>query len=130
MGGSQWMRSNGSAPPQSTDAQSPYRTYTATGQVTRVKALGGGGCQVQIKLHQWVSLSNGFTLAEMPQKGQLYWVAADPEQCMALEVALASLGNPEDLESPRHIYYKAGQFRSGVWRMTENPSAPVDCGGL
>lgn len=60
---------------------------------------------MQIELHQWVSLSDGFSLAEIPQKGQLYSVAANPEQCLALEVALASLDDPEDLKSPRHIYY-------------------------
>lgn len=130
VGVSLWMPSNGSPRPQSADTQSPYRTYTATGQVTNVVPLGAGGCQVQIKLHQWVSLSDGFTLAEMPQKGQLYSVGANAEQCMALEVALASLGDPEDLESPRHIYYKAGQLRWGEWRMIQNPSAPVGCGGL
>lgn len=130
VGGSLWMPSNGSPRPQSADTQSPYRTYTATGQVTNVKPLEAGGCQVQIRLHQWVSLSDGFTLAEMPQKGQLYSVGANAEQCVALEVALASLGDPENLEGPRHIYYTAGQLRSGEWRLTQNPSAPVGCGGL
>lgn len=130
MGGSLWMRSNGSSQPTSTDTQSPYRTYTATGQVMNVKAQGANGCTVMVKLHQWVSLSDGFALAEMPQKGQIYTVGANSEQCMALEVALASLGDPEDLKSPRHIYYEAGQLRSGEWRMTRNPSAPVGCGGL
>ncbi len=129
VGGSLWVRSSGTPQPRRTDSQSPYRTYTATGQVMNVKALGANGCTVQVKLHQWVSLSDGFTLAEMPQKGQLYTVGANAEQCMALQVALASLGDPED-QSPRHIYYKAGQLHSREWHMTENPSAPVGCGGL
>ncbi len=129
MGGSLW-RSNSSPQPASTDIQSPYRTYTATGQVMSVKAQEANGCTVLVKLHQWVSLSDGFALAEMPQKGQIYTIGANSEQCMALEVALASLGNPEDLKSPRHIYYEAGQLRSGEWRMTRNPSAPLGCGGL
>ncbi|GEM84883.1 hypothetical protein MHY01S_30490 [Meiothermus hypogaeus NBRC 106114] len=124
------MRSHNNPQPASTDIQSPYRTYTATGQVMNVKAQGANGCAVLVRLHQWVSLSDGFALAEMPQKGQLYTVGASSEQCMALEVALASLGDAEDLSSPRHIYYEAGQLRSGEWRMTRNPSAPVGCGGL
>ncbi len=119
-----WLR------PQSSDAPNSYRTYTATGQVVNVKALGANGCAVQIRLHQWVSLSDGFTLAEMPQRGQLYSIGADQEQCMALEVALASLASSDDLKSPRHIYYQAAQLPSGEWRMTKNPSAPVGCGGL
>lgn len=130
VGGGLWVRSKGAPQLGRTDYQGPYRTYTATGQVMNVKALGADGCTVQVKLHQWVSVSDGFTLAEMPQKGQLYTVRANAEQCMALQVALASLGDPEDLESPRHIYYKAGQLRSGEWHMAENPSAPVGCGGL
>jgi hypothetical protein len=75
-------------------------------------------------------LSDGFALAEMPQRGQLYSVGANLEQCMALEVALASLASSDDLKSPRHIYYQAAQLPSGEWRMTKNPSAPVGCGGL
>ncbi|WP_337870374.1 hypothetical protein [Meiothermus sp.] len=130
VGGGLWVRSKGIPQPGRTDSQSPYRTYTATGQVMNVKALGANGCTVQVKLHQWVSVSDGFTLAEMPQRGQLYTIGANAEQCMALQVALASLGDPEDLESPRHIYYKAAQLRSGEWHMAENPSAPVGCGGL
>ncbi len=49
----------------------PYRSYTATGQITGLKTLGSKGCWVEIRLHQWVSLSDGFTLAEMPQRGQV-----------------------------------------------------------
>ncbi len=122
--GSLWLR------PQPSDAPNSYRTYTATGEVVSVKTLGARGCAVRIRLHQWVSLSDGFALAEMPQRGQLYSVGADLEQCMALEVALASLAGSDDLKSPRHIYYQAAQLPSGEWRMTENPTAPVGCAGL
>jgi hypothetical protein len=96
----------------------------------KVKALAGGHCQVQVKLHSWSSLSDGFSLAEIPQKGKLYILRATPENCTALEVALASQGDPGDLKSPRHIYYKAGQARSGEWLLLEAPKAPVGCGGL
>lgn len=127
LGGSLWMRNH--TPSQAGPAD-PYRTYTATGQVMHLKASGAGGCAVQIKLHQWVSLSDGFTLAEMPQRGQLYTIGATPEQCLALEVALASAGDREDPQSSRHIYYQAGQWPGGEWRMLGNPSAPLGCGGL
>ncbi|WP_297854723.1 hypothetical protein [Meiothermus sp.] len=129
MGGS-WMRSKGSSQPHSGSPQSPYRTYSATGQVLNVSSQGANGCAVRVKLHQWVSLSDGFALAEMPQKGQIYTIGAAPEQCLALEVALASLTDPEDPQSPRHIYYEAGQLPSGDWRMIKNPSAPLGCSGL
>lgn len=127
VGGSLWIRGSSASQVRPTDL---YRTYTATGQVTHLKALGARGCRVQVRLHQWVSLSDGFSLAEIPQKGQLYTLDANLEQCLALEVALASVGDSEDPKSPHHIYYKAGQRRSGEWHMTENPSAPVGCGGL
>jgi hypothetical protein len=119
-----WLRA------QSSDTPNSYRTYTATGEVVSVKTLGARGCAVRIRLHQWVSLSDGFALAEMPQRGQLYSVGANLEQCMALEVALASLASSDDLKSPHHIYYQAAQLPSGEWRMTKNPSATVGCGGL
>ncbi len=105
------------------------RHYTGTGQVLSVKA-SGSSCQLSLKLHKWVSLSTGFSLAEMPQKGQVYLLNADAGQCGALEVALASQGDPNDLKSPRHIYFTAGQTASGAWRLTEPPKAPESCGGL
>jgi len=116
--------------PQPSDAPNPYRTYTATGEVVSVKTSGARGCVVRIRLHQWISLSNGFTLAEIPQRGQLYAIGADQEQCLALEVALASRSDNNDPRNPRHIYFTAGQHRTGEWRMTGNPTAPVGCAGL
>lgn len=109
------------------DSSPVYRSYTATAQVLKVEALTGGKCGVQVKLHSWSSLSDGFSLAEIPQKGKLYTLHATPENCTALEAALTS---PGDLKSPRHIYYKAGQARSGEWLLLEAPKAPVGCGGL
>jgi len=121
-----WMRPLGGA----IQEQAPYRGYTATGQVVRMEVLGSNGCMLQIKLHQWVSLKGSFTLAEMPQRGQLYTIKAAPEQCLALEVALASLAESDDLKSPRHVYYQAAQLPSGEWHIDGYPSAPADCGGL
>ncbi|MER3483301.1 MAG: hypothetical protein C4332_09335 [Meiothermus sp.] len=117
-------------PKPAPDANAIYRSYTATAQVMKVKALSGGSCSVQVKMHTWSSLSEGFTLAQIPRKGQLYDLNATSANCTALEVALASQGDPNDLKSPRHIYYKAGQARSGQWIMLEAPKAPVGCGGL
>lgn len=128
LGGSWWLQHRSHPGPSGVDNPLPYR-YTATGQVTGLTSLGNAGCRVQIRLHQWVSMSAGFTLAEMPQRGQVYSVLANTEQCTALEVALASLGNPNDLKNPRHIYYQV-ERRSGAWHMTQNPTAPLGCGGL
>jgi hypothetical protein len=121
-----WMRSPG----RGIQEQTPYRSYTATGQVVRVEALGSDGCTLQIKLHQWVSLNGNFTLAEIPQRGQLYTIKATPSQCLTLEVALASLADGDDPKDPRHVFYQATQLPSGEWHMSGYPSTPVDCGGL
>lgn len=117
-------------PKPAPDQTALYRSYTATGQVVGVKALAGGRCRVQVKLHSWSSLSPGFTLADTPRKGQVYAINATPQNCTALEVALAAQGSPDDLKSPRHIYYQAAQARSGDWVLTQAPQAPVGCGGL
>lgn len=125
-----WAKPTPGGPQGNPADETVRRSYTATAQVLSVRARPGGGCGLQVRLHSWSSLSNGFALAEIPQKGQLYTLRAAPQHCMALEVALAAQGDPEDLKSPRHIYYKAGQVRSGEWVLLEAPKAPQGCGGL
>ncbi|WP_027881737.1 hypothetical protein [Meiothermus rufus] len=119
--GSWWLHQRAHA-----EKSVPYLSYTATGQVTALQPLGTEGCRVEIRLHQWVSLSDGFTLAEIPQRGQVYTLRASPEQCVALEVALAS----GDQQNPGHIYYQAQQLSSGEWHVTQTPRLPLGCGGL
>lgn len=128
LGWAWWPRP--SPQPASSPAPSAELRYTATGQVLGVKALGSAGCQVRVKLHQWLNISEGFGLAEIPQKGQVYLIGASPDQCLAVEVALAAQGDPDDLESPRHINYTAQQTGGGPWRLTQNPTAPTGCSGL
>lgn len=125
-----WAWWSGSSPQPAMAAAPTERHYIATGQVLGVKALGKDGCEVKVKLHQWLNISEGFSLAEIPKKGQIYAISANPDQCLALEVALATQGNPNDLKSPRHINYKAQQRNQGAWYLTENPTAPTGCGGL
>jgi hypothetical protein len=117
-------------PSLQTDASGFYRSYTGTAQVMGVKAISGGRCRIDVKFHSWLSITQGFPLAEIPQKGQRYQIVGEADQCLAVEVALASQGNPNDLESPRHIAYKAGQTPSGEWRLSGTPKAPVGCNGL
>jgi hypothetical protein len=126
-----WLSRSAPQPVAQTPAKlTSERFYRATGQVTGLKALGAKGCEVTVKMHQWASLSPGFGLAEVPRKGQIYRIGTNPEQCLAVEVALASQGDPNDLKSPRHIFYTAAQNPQGRWNMRGSPQAPQGCGGL
>ncbi|RDI95964.1 hypothetical protein DV704_03320 [Meiothermus sp. QL-1] len=103
----------------------PQRTYTATGQVVGL-VPARGGCWVRVRLHQWVSLSEGFGPADIPQRGQVYALWGGVEECTGLEVALA---DQTPAAEAGHIYYKAGQLSSGAWWLLESPTAPVGCAG-
>lgn len=113
-------------PPDITaEAQSTYRNYTATAQIQQIKGMGQG-CEVTVKFHEWHSLSPGFKLNEIPQKGQNYTLYARPEQCAALEVIQAEKGSRPELTG--HIVYTAGENRSGRWYMLSQPRPPLGCG--
>lgn len=99
----------------------PPRAYSATAQVVALRPLGGGACRVQVRLHQWVSLSQGFSLEEIPQRGRLYDLWANPEQCAALQVA--------QVEAAGHIYYQASETSLGAWRLRGIPTAALGCAG-
>ncbi|RIH89032.1 hypothetical protein Mlute_00441 [Meiothermus luteus] len=99
----------------------PPRAYSATAQVVALRPLEGGGCWVRVRLHQWVSLSQGFALGEIPQRGRFYVLWASSEGCVALQVAQA--------EAAGHIYYQAREAPRGGWRMSGVPAVPLGCAG-
>jgi hypothetical protein len=107
------------------EARSTYRNYTATAQIQQVEGMARG-CKVTVKFHEWHSLSPGFKLHEIPQKGQNYTLYAQPEQCAALEVIQAEKGSRPELTG--HIVYTAGENRSGRWYMLSEPRPPLGCG--
>jgi hypothetical protein len=107
-------------------AASSERNYTGTGLVQRIEALQNGACRVGLKLHQWTSLSPGFSLAEMPRAGQFYTVEASPEHCLAIQVALSEGLQGESVKG--HIYYTAAEGKNGSWYFMTPPKAPVGCG--
>ena len=111
---------------QTPTAQSSERNYTGTGLVQKIEALKGGACKVHLKLHEWTSMSTGFSLAEMPRAGNLYRVEADADNCLAIQVALSEGIQGESVKG--HIYYTAGQREGGSWYFMTRPKAPVGCG--
>jgi hypothetical protein len=114
------------AQPAASAAVTGERNYTATGLVQNMDALEGGACMVQLKLHEWTSMSAGFSLAEMPRADQLYTVLADADNCLAIQVALSEGLQGENVKG--HIYYTAGQRPDGSWYFITRPKAPVGCG--
>ena len=95
--------------------------FTATGLVEEVDFQDGGRCTVQVAVYDWISLSQGFELGEIPQQDERYYLRGEGEACQALNVAMAATQN--------HIGFKTG--RSGDrWYFVEPPQPATGCGGL
>jgi hypothetical protein len=94
--------------------------FTATGLVENVSSRGDT-CTVKVAVYDWINLSQGFRLSEIPSRSERYYVRGQGETCQALTVAMAS--------TEQHIGFEAG--RSGkTWYFTKNPTSAVGCGGM
>jgi len=113
------------APDIAAEAKRTYRNYTATAQIQRIKGMAQG-CELTVSFHEWHSLSPGFKLHEIPQRGQNYTLYARPEQCAVLEVIQAEQGSRPELTG--HIVYTAGESPSGRWYLLSEPKPPLGCG--
>jgi hypothetical protein len=95
-------------------------TFSATGLVENIE-FKKASCLVKVAVYDWVNLSQGFELSEIPERSDRYYLRGQGESCQALTVAMAA--------TSQHISFQAG--RSGKeWYFTENPSAAVGCGGM
>lgn len=94
--------------------------FRAFGYVESVEELRGG-CRVQIAVYEWVNLSPGFELAEIPQQDDRYRLTGATEHCQALTVAMAATG--------QHIGFEAGRV-GARWYLSDRPFAAFGCGGL
>ncbi|MGL4608835.1 MAG: hypothetical protein ACRCYY_03990 [Trueperaceae bacterium] len=94
--------------------------FSATGLVEQVD-YQGERCSVKVAVYDWIHLSQGFELTEIPKRSDRYVLQGQGETCQALTVAMAS--------TEQHIGFEAGQAR-GSWYFVDNPTAAVGCGGM
>lgn len=95
-------------------------TFSATGLVENVE-YKKERCLVKVAVYDWVNLSQGFELAEIPGRSDRYYLHGQGEACQALTVAMAS--------TKQHIGFQVG--RSGKdWYFVANPTSAVGCGGM
>ncbi len=79
------------------------------------------GCRVQLAIYEWINLSPGFEIHEIPRQNDRFTLTGNVDSCQALTVAMAATG--------QHISFSAG--RSGArWFFTGRPEAAYGCGGL
>ncbi len=95
-------------------------TFSATGLVENVD-YKKETCTVKIAVYDWINLSQGFELSEIPSRSDRYFLRGQGETCNALTVAMAT--------TEQHINFQVG--RSGKdWYFVANPIAAVGCGGM
>lgn len=112
---------------RSNEPQVYTRSYSGYGLVKAVRGLPLGRCKISLELYNWVSLSPGFSLADMPRAQTVYTLYGSAEECRGLEIILASSKNARDYG---HIFFTAGQTKSGNWFLAEAPRPPTGCGFL
>ncbi len=96
------------------------RQFSATGLVENV-VYKKDTCTVKVAVYDWINLSEGFELAEIPQRSDRYSLQGQGEACQALTVAMAA--------TSQHIGFQAG--RSGEnWYLAASPIAATACGGM
>jgi hypothetical protein len=95
-------------------------TFSATGLVEKVD-YKKETCVVKVAVYDWINLSQGFELSEIPGRSDRYYLHGQGEACQALTVAMAS--------TEQHIGFQAG--RSGKsWYFVASPTSAVACGGM
>ena len=106
-------------------ATKSYRTdvlsFSATGLVEDIDSRAGGRCTVQIALYDWVNLSPGFPIGEIPAESDRYMLHGTGEVCQAVSVAMASTSG--------HIGFRATRA-SRKWHFVDRPTPALGCGGL
>jgi len=96
-------------------------SFAGTGLVEAIETPKKGACVVQVALYDWITISQGFELSEIPQQNERYYLRGEGETCRALTVAMASTNN--------HIGFEAG-LGGNDWYFTETPAPALGCGGL
>jgi hypothetical protein len=94
--------------------------FSATGLAEEFQ-YKDGKCKTQIAIYDWLSISEGFPLADMPSRNMRYRFAAEGYTCVALELAIAM--------GQGHIGFEAIRLE-GKWQFANTPVAAASCGGL
>jgi hypothetical protein len=99
----------------------PYeRTFTANGVVEQAD-FKDGQCIIKVAIYDWVNLSEGFKLADIPERSDRYIVHGSGESCQALPIAMSATN--------QHISFEVGYSRN-QWSFINNPKAALSCGGV
>jgi hypothetical protein len=95
-------------------------TFSATGLVEQVD-FKKETCTVKVAVYDWINLSQGFELAEIPSRSDRYYLHGQGEACQALTVAMAA--------TSQHIGFQVGRSKD-KWYFVANPTSAVGCGGM
>jgi hypothetical protein len=110
-----WKAKAHSAFPTSFDLE-----FAATGLVEDVR-YKADTCTVKVAVYDWINLSPGFALSEIPSRSDRYYLRGQGETCQALTVAMAA--------TEQHIGFQVGRAEKN-WYFLANPSAAENCGGM
>jgi hypothetical protein len=94
--------------------------FAATGLVEDV-IYQDDTCTVKVAVYDWINLSQGFEISEIPSRSDRYYLRGQGEKCNALTVAMAS--------AEQHIGFQAGRVGK-TWYLMQNPTSAVGCGGM
>jgi hypothetical protein len=94
--------------------------FAATGLVEDVK-YKADTCTVKVAVYDWINLSPGFELSEIPARSDRYYLRGQGETCQALTVAMAA--------TEQHIGFHVGRSEKN-WYFLANPTAAENCGGM
>jgi hypothetical protein len=94
--------------------------FAATGLVEDV-TYKADTCTVKVAVYDWINLSPGFEIAEIPSRSDRYYLRGQGEVCQALTVAMAA--------TEQHIGFQVGRAEKD-WYFLANPIAAENCGGM
>jgi hypothetical protein len=94
--------------------------FAATGLVEDVK-YKADTCTAKVAVYDWINLSPGFEIADIPSRSDRYYLRGQGESCQALTVAMAT--------TEQHIGFEVGRSEKD-WYFLANPTAAENCGGM
>ena len=96
------------------------KNFAGTGVVEDIQSHGSR-CTLKVALYDWLNLSKGFPLTEIPSRNDRFLIVGENDLCNAAMVASTTANG--------HIAFSAGSVKN-KWYLTENPIAGAGCGGL